>query len=152
MNPIWFTAADLDIATRTVIGEARGENITGQVAVAFVIRNRVLFLPSWWGNTPKEVCLKPSQFSCWNLRDPNRDFIMKLSRDDSLYQGVEQTVLDVFLGIPNDPTYGATTYKVIGTKASWDSAVEGAPPKVVDHQEFWRLSPAGKLLPLSEVA
>lgn len=57
----------------TIIGEARGEPIEGQVAVGCVIRNRVTDT-----NTYKQACLAPKQFSCWNRNDPNFPLLMEL--------------------------------------------------------------------------
>lgn len=52
-------------------GEARGEALAGQVAVACVVRNRLKMAvntaPRW-----RDVCLAPEQFSCFNEDDPNR--------------------------------------------------------------------------------
>lgn len=59
---------ELEILTLTLIGEARGESIEGQVAVANVIRNRVLTRGKSYGF----ICLESKQFSCWNNNDPNR--------------------------------------------------------------------------------
>lgn len=46
---------DTDILARTIYGEARGESISGQEAIASVILNRVAFAKRrgryWWGNT-----------------------------------------------------------------------------------------------------
>jgi spore germination cell wall hydrolase CwlJ-like protein len=54
----------LQVVAMTVWAEARAEPIEGQVAVAAVIRNRLLrprrFAATWEG-----VCLAPWQFSCW---------------------------------------------------------------------------------------
>ena len=46
----------------TILAEARGEGQGGMYAVAAVIAQRAFER----GRTPKEVCLKPYQFSCWN--------------------------------------------------------------------------------------
>jgi len=54
----------VDVLTRTVYGEVRGESEAGQAAVAWVIRNRVAKGRAQMGKTIKDVCLKPSQFSC----------------------------------------------------------------------------------------
>jgi N-acetylmuramoyl-L-alanine amidase len=54
----------LFVMARTIYGEARGETFDGQVAVAWVIRNRST-RPSRFGVGIKGVCLKPAQFSCW---------------------------------------------------------------------------------------
>ncbi len=55
----------------TLYGEAAGETLQSQVAVACVVRNRVLAdlggdkKPDWWGEGYVGVCLKAWQFSCW---------------------------------------------------------------------------------------
>lgn len=54
----------------TLAGEAAGEPLAGQVAVACVIRNRAT-LGGWWGRTIAAVCLCRNQFSCWWERGQN---------------------------------------------------------------------------------
>ncbi len=73
-----------EILALTIYGEARGETIEGQIAVANVIMNR------WKGNSGKyksvkEVCLEKNQFSCWNKDDPNRSKLEDLG--DKLDKG-----------------------------------------------------------------
>lgn len=60
-----------EILTLTLYGEARGEAIEGQIAVANVIMNRFISNRSKY-KTIIDVCLEPKQFSCWNVGDPNR--------------------------------------------------------------------------------
>ena len=72
---------DLMIMAKTIWGEARGEGRNGQVAVAWVIRNRAQ-CGGWFGRTIAEVCLKDQQFSCWNHNDCNRTQIDGLSPND----------------------------------------------------------------------
>lgn len=50
-----------------VWGESRGEPVEGQIAVACVVRNRVIRTAHDW----KAVILAPWQFSCFNEDDPN---------------------------------------------------------------------------------
>ena len=63
------TDKDQDILARTLWGEARGEGVAGQIAVAWSIRNRVEMdlhndgKPDWWGEGYAGVCKKPYQFS-----------------------------------------------------------------------------------------
>jgi len=54
------TEKDRNILARTLWGEARGESLAGQVAVACVIRNRVNDAKdrSWWGEGYAGVCLE----------------------------------------------------------------------------------------------
>lgn len=56
-----------DILALTLWGEARSEPIEGRIAIANVVRNRVTAQRASFGLTPREVCLKPWQFSCWRL-------------------------------------------------------------------------------------
>jgi spore germination cell wall hydrolase CwlJ-like protein len=53
----------------TVIGEARGEPIEGQVAVAWIIKNRLLHSPSHYKDYD-DVVFEPNQFSCWTEELP----------------------------------------------------------------------------------
>lgn len=59
--------SDLEALALTIYGEARGEPIEGQIAVASVIRNRITDKTSYY-----QVCLAKNQFSCWNPQDPNK--------------------------------------------------------------------------------
>ncbi|OWK42211.1 cell wall hydrolase [Fimbriiglobus ruber] len=108
------TATDWDVLARTICGEARGEGNQGMQAVANVVLNRVA-KPGWWGATVKGVCLKPYQFSCWNLGDPNRAVILNLDTDYAIYNdalGIASGVID---GSLPDITGGATSYFAKGT-------------------------------------
>lgn len=53
------------VVALTLYGEARGEAIEGRIAVANVIRNRAAARRPAFGLTPRDVCLKAWQFSCW---------------------------------------------------------------------------------------
>lgn len=101
---------------KTVWGEARGESVKGQIAVAWVIKNRA-DNPKWWGKTIEEVCLKKYQFSCWLESDPNRAKMDKLTEED-LQEQIEicQSVLDEKV---TDPTDGANHYHTTGILPSW---------------------------------
>lgn len=61
----------------TLIGEARGEPIDGQVGVASAIRNRAIAARKPY----KDICLAKNQFSCWNNNDPNFTLIQKVYSD-----------------------------------------------------------------------
>lgn len=68
---------DAEIIAQTLYGEARGDMAKhGEkaiIAIANVIMNR--FAEKVYGHSIKDVCLKPFQFSCWNINDPNRKAI-----------------------------------------------------------------------------
>jgi hypothetical protein len=59
---------DLAALSLTLYGEARGEPIEGKCAVASVVINRTKN-PDRFGDTIRDVCLAPRQFSCWNAGD-----------------------------------------------------------------------------------
>ncbi len=101
---------DTEILARTVWGEARGETLAGQIAVAHTIMNRVL-APGWWGTSVRTVCLKPHQFSCWNYNDPNYPYVcgrktISIKELDPLMD-VAQSAIS---GVTDDPTRGANHY------------------------------------------
>lgn len=137
-----YTMDELDTAVRTVLGEARGEPEEGQIAVAWVIRNRVE-TPGWWGESVGEVCRKPWQFSCWNSGDMNGLMVRRIAKTSDLYLKTLDLTLGVFRDAVEDPTRGATMYKRTGTPASWDKAVKGFDPVVIGHHSFWRVLPNG---------
>jgi N-acetylmuramoyl-L-alanine amidase len=108
------TATDEDILARTLCGEARGEGDTGMKAVANVVMNRVAH-PRWWGHDVKGVCLKPFQFSCWNVGDPNRAVILNLDDTFSIYRDAIDIARQAIAGNLPDATDGATSYYARGT-------------------------------------
>jgi len=107
------TENDRDILARTLWGEARGESLVGQIAVAWTIRNRVNDgkARSWWGEGYAGVCKKPYQFSCWNKNDPNFPFLSGAKpipvAEMAKAVMVATAVMD---GAYPDPTGGATHY------------------------------------------
>ena len=149
---ILLSASDLDIAARTLVGEASGEPLEGRVAVAWTLRSRALWQPAaWWGANIADVCQHPEQYDCWMPTlggQANADYerIMDMSVDDPQYQAAEIVVRSVMAGDIPDPTFGSTTYKRTGTKAFWDNAVSAVEPIILGHQSFWRLSPTGPCL------
>lgn len=104
---------DRDILARTLWGEARGEKLAGQIAVAWAIRNRVNDgkAKSWWGEGYAGVCQKPYQFSCWNKNDPNYAYMSGARPIPSREFAQAQIAADQVMAdqVP-DPTYGATHY------------------------------------------
>lgn len=114
---------------RTIWGEARGEPILGQLAVAFVPYNRARIS----GRTVAQECLRPWQFSCWNKDDPNRVKMLAMTeRDLWLYLGLVDSVLIEVA----DPSLGATFYHVRGLYPKW--RLGHAPCVIVGHHVFFR--------------
>ncbi|MDT9673828.1 cell wall hydrolase [Pseudomonas sp. JV414] len=107
------TERDRDVLARTLWGEARGESLTGQIAVAWTIRNRVNDgkAKSWWGEGYAGVCQKPWQFSCWNKNDPNFSYLSGAKPIPAGEFARAQKAADLVMsGTEPDPTGGATHY------------------------------------------
>lgn len=126
-----YTLNDVKIMAKTIYGEARGEitrnmqylssiketeklfpYIKGLIAVGHVIYNRFK-QQTWYGKTISDVCLRPYQFSCWNLKDPNRKTLDKLNESSDLFQ----LCLYVAQGVMNqkwdDFTQGSDHYHAV---------------------------------------
>ena len=94
-------------------GEARGEPIQGQIAVANVVRNRVLHRNdlNWLA-----VCLADRQFSCFNVDDPNYHLIQRAVGNLTTALPTPELaqakwIADgVMAGVVKDNTKGATHY------------------------------------------
>lgn len=78
-------------------------------AVANVVINRVAH-GGWWGRDIISVCIKPHQFSCWNLEDPNYDKLVAVESDDPQFSAAQKIALNVINGENEDTTYGADSY------------------------------------------
>lgn len=111
------TEKDRDVLARTLWGEARGEGLAGQIAVAWTIRNRVDMdlhndgKPDWWGEGYTGVCLKPWQFSCWNKNDPNYAYLSGAKPIPAAQFAQARKAADIVIdGLQPDPTGGATHY------------------------------------------
>ena len=142
---------DLDTATRTVWGEARGEPVEGWGAVAWVLRNRLEWPggPFWWSRHPAggvrpnsiaAVCRQPFQFSCWNSNDPNCPKLKALSIADPTYLRIHEIVEQVMNGEINDPTGHASHYEMVGTGAAWGR--NRAVSKLIGHHAFYSIGPS----------
>jgi N-acetylmuramoyl-L-alanine amidase len=94
--------ADIDVLARTVMGEARGESTQGKWAVARCIVNRWKMRNRWF-SAPliAEVCQKPSQFSCWNRNDPNRQVILDATYDKPALCHAMRAAMDALTGSPH---------------------------------------------------
>lgn len=114
---------NIDILARTIWGEARGESISGQEAVAAVIMNRVAFSKRhgryWWGNDIVGVCQAPRQFSCWNKTDPNFQKLIKVGSEDIGFCMCRRIAERAVSGTLEDKTYGATHYHTRQILPKW---------------------------------
>ena len=73
--------SERNVVALTLFGEVRNEPIEGIVAVACVIRNRVR--TQYRGQTYRQCCLAPWQFSCWKVEGgkANHEALMILARE-----------------------------------------------------------------------
>lgn len=134
---------DYDAMRRTIYGEARNQSLEGQIAVAWVIKNRAA-APGWWGSTIESVCFKPWQFSCWNKNDPNLEKIRAASENSPAFIRASGVAALTLLGDLPDPTQGATSYHTIqapvGTKLwppDWAAKLEKT--VVIGDHIFYRM-------------
>ena len=120
-------------------GEARGESLEGQVAVANVIRNRVLE-QKWYGKSFKQVLLKPWQFSCFNIDDPNRHKMLEAWHDRENNPEMKQARWIAWAVIDNqikDNIYGCNHYHSTSIKPDW--AKGKTPVRIIDNHVFYKL-------------
>lgn len=103
-------AEDLWVVAQTVWGEARGESQAGQVAVAWVIRNRQRYHPTWEGQTLAAICQADWQFSCWNAEDPNRVQMQALTFASPGFAAILALVVGVLSDTLTSPVGHATHY------------------------------------------
>jgi len=100
-------AHDYETMARTIFGEARGEPVEGQIAVAHVICNRWRSRKWFSAISLAGVCLKRLQFSCWNPDDPTYQRVVD-ARPYELEPFIE--IAKAAIEDLNDPTRGATHY------------------------------------------
>lgn len=131
----------VDVLARTIWGEARGEPLKGQEAVAAVVLNRVAVAKGrrnfWWGWTVETVCRKPWQFSCWNANDPNRAKLLAVQAGDLGFDTCLRIARRALAGVLADPTRGATHYHTRAVEPSW--AKGRAPTVEIGNHLFYRL-------------
>lgn len=99
---------DPQILTLTLYGEARGEPIEGQIAVACLIRNRTE--TGRWGASYAKVCLHPWQFSCWRPEggQQNYDRVIGLAKE-----------LATSTHLPEDPQLRQCAWVAQGVIGHW---------------------------------
>lgn len=106
------------IFAKTIWAEARGEPLTGQIAVAWVIKNRTL-KPSRFGVGYEGVCLKPKQFSCWNADDPQRARLEQVDLDTPSLRRALGVALLVESGDLENPVGEADHYHTVDIRPYW---------------------------------
>jgi spore germination cell wall hydrolase CwlJ-like protein len=127
---------DLEIMSRTIYGEARGESREGKIAVGWVILNRFKAKRWYSADTIAGTCMKKLQFSCWNKNDPMRPRL--LAADVEKLANCIEAAVAVLAGKEPDPTGGATFYlnpAVLPTLPKW--ALKKPPIKIIGAHHFF---------------
>lgn len=113
--------ASVDTLARTLWGEARGCGTIGMSHVCNVVINRANN-PRWWGDNVIQVCMAASQFSCWNVGDPNYKKLLTVDETDPEFRAaVGLAMMAVNRKLP-DATGGADSYYALSMKSppSWE--------------------------------
>lgn len=112
--------SELDIAARTVWGEARGESHHDQLAVAHVIHNRWKKEDGQFrrDDTLATTCLRHVQYSAWNKGDPNFQQLYAVQYDSKSLRLCMMAVLEVLNG-GRDFTAGALHYHTHAVSPPW---------------------------------
>ena len=137
------TFSDVDIIAHTLYGEARGEvakvGLIALEVVASVIWNRWRAHPSYFGAIPREVCLKPYQFSCWNQNDPNFERLLAPHITDETYSLCRMVAEEFLAGRGEDVVNGSDHYHTVWlTPPSWTT---GKLPVIdIGTHRFYRLA------------
>ncbi len=120
----------IDILSRTIYGEARGEyakvGISGLISVGNVVLNRVK-KGGFFGDNLIDVCKKPKQFSCWNFNDPNFKIIKEVNRGDELFDLCFYVGSNLLKNAWPDLTMGCDHYHASYVYPAW---AKGKKPKL----------------------
>lgn len=127
-----FGANDLWITASTIWGEARGEPVEGQYAVAHVILNRSVRRKL----SPAQVCQQPWQFSCWLKNDPNMMKMLMLDLGNPVFCRLVRIALEVLSGYHASNVGSAAHYYADSIVApAW--AVGQTPVAHIGHHLFF---------------
>ncbi len=132
---------ELTLLACLVAGEARGEPYRGQIAVAWVARNRVeAQQPKWFGAGWHGVVLKKWQFSCFLASDPNSaKLALPVAHFGAeVWAGCYKAAAAVYFALAPDPTGSADHYYATSIDApTW---VDGHDPRCeIGAHKFYRL-------------
>lgn len=91
--------SEIEVFSKTLFGEARGEPELGQIWVGWVIKNRAYNR----GQSIKQACLAPHQFECWK----NRSDIEIRSSEEGTYRRISRLAKEIYrASMSEDPTDG----------------------------------------------
>jgi N-acetylmuramoyl-L-alanine amidase len=130
---------EVDLMTRVLYGEARGENEEGQRNIVHTIINRAEDSKKRFGPTYSEILIRPFQFSCMNPDDPNYPLLLKLDKKSLTYKKLHAIVVNTInerLNGRPDPTLNSTHYHNLKVDPKWNVAADGM-IRIGNHK-FWR--------------
>ena len=146
------TYADAMALARTILGEARGETLEGQIAAGYTALNRAaanagVGIPdaSLRGSVAAQVTA-PSQYSwMYDAGDPkgtNRESVAASeSMNTQAWQQALQTAQDIISGKAADPTGGATFYHNSTVSPSWAKSNGMVKVSTIGGTTFYTLLP-----------
>lgn len=138
LDHLYSSFFSIMLLSMLIWGEARGEDIIGKQAVAWVVRNRT-YATRNYGKGWDGVMLRKKQFSCFNEADTNREKIEEIwftMRTWKQFRICFMVAIEVYLGFGDDPTMGATHYFVKGLQPSWvRNMVQTA---IIGNHIFWK--------------
>jgi spore germination cell wall hydrolase CwlJ-like protein len=120
----WSSLDGLSLLQCLIFGEAEGEPVEGKIAVANVVRNRVLSPVTWWGETWKTVCLSPYQFSCFGERDDAIEEAYSDWHANKIMRECRWVAAGIINGDIQDNTFGATNYHAIYVEPEWAKSLK----------------------------
>jgi hypothetical protein len=137
-------SAAADTLARTLWAEARGEGEAGMAAVAAVVMNRIQISLEhggrhWWGRDAATVCRARGQFCCWNPGDPRRAKLLAVDEADPEFRVALRIAADALAGRIEDPTFGATYYKLASQPWPYSWGRPRLPLATIGHHAFYRL-------------
>ena len=140
-DDIDISAHDVDILSRTIYGEARGEDSIGRQCVAWTIRNRAV--QRYRGDSIASCAQWAHQYSCWNANDPNYKLLNEITAADRVFRYcMLSALLVVDADQKSDLTKGARHYHTTD-KPAWSKtwpptwAVGHTPCAVVGRHQFY---------------
>lgn len=123
---------DLQCLARNIYFEARGEPRAGQVAVAFVTKNRVN--SGLWRNSICKVVYQPSQFSWTSRGNPG-------IHDHRSWQAALDIAGDVLSNREtHDPSFNAVFFHNHTVRPSWSSSKGKVRTVVIGNHAFYKLN------------
>jgi len=132
------TDKEVELITRVLYGEARGEPAAGQKNVVQTIINRAEDSKHRYGATYTEILIRPHAFTCMNPADPNFEKLLELDKKSLTFQKLHAIVLTTIKerlnGVP-DPTQGATHYHTYEVDPHWNRNAKSM-IRLGNHQ-FW---------------